>query len=102
MITGYITHDEAMVRDFIDNPAYADELLAAVISDVTGTVSHEEAVVRHFMEDPELGEIMLQDAIADGDIDEIRRVQRANKGSQIFVVLECNSCPCGGNSAGRL
>lgn len=46
---------------------------------ITGAVSHEEAVVRHFMEDPELGEIMLQDAIADGDIDEIRRVQRRIK-----------------------
>lgn len=33
MITGYMTHDEAMVRDFIKNPEYADELLAAVISD---------------------------------------------------------------------
>ena len=33
MITGYITHDEAMVRDFMEDPEYAEELLAMVTSD---------------------------------------------------------------------
>ena len=33
MITGYITHDEAMIRDFVEDPEYAEELLAAVMSD---------------------------------------------------------------------
>ena len=33
MITGYITHDEAMVRDFMEDPEYAEELLAMVASD---------------------------------------------------------------------
>lgn len=32
MITGYITHDEAMIRDFVEDPEYAEELLAAVKS----------------------------------------------------------------------
>ena len=43
---------------------------------ITGFVSHEEAVIRHFIEDPELAEIMLQDAIADGDTDEVKKIQR--------------------------
>ncbi len=33
MITGYITQDEAMVRDFMEDPEYAEELLAMVTSD---------------------------------------------------------------------
>ena len=43
---------------------------------ITGFVSHEETIIRHFIEDPELAEIMLQDAIAEGDADEVQRVQR--------------------------
>ena len=43
---------------------------------ITGSVSHEEAVIQHFIEDPELAQIMLQDAINDGDISEIRKIQR--------------------------
>lgn len=33
MITGHITHDEAMVKEFIENPDYAEELLKAVVQD---------------------------------------------------------------------
>ena len=42
---------------------------------ITDCISHEEAVIQHFMEDPELAEIMLQDAIADGDINEVQKIQ---------------------------
>ncbi len=33
MITDYITHDEAMIADFIEHPDYAEELLQAVRND---------------------------------------------------------------------
>lgn len=33
MITDYITHDDAMIQEFIDNPDYAEELLSAVHED---------------------------------------------------------------------
>ena len=42
---------------------------------IIGTIPHEEAVIQHFMEDPELAQIMLQEAINDGDIDEVRKIQ---------------------------
>ena len=40
-----------------------------------GEISHDEAMIRHLMLDPELADIMLEDAINDGDIREIRKVQ---------------------------
>ena len=43
---------------------------------ITDYITHEEAVIQHFIEDPELADIMLQDAIAEGDINEIRKIQR--------------------------
>ena len=33
MITDYITHDEAMINNFIENPDYANELLNAILND---------------------------------------------------------------------
>lgn len=33
MITGYITHEEAMIQDFINNSKYAEELLREVLLD---------------------------------------------------------------------
>ena len=33
MITGYISHDEAMIKHFAENPEYADELLNSVLTD---------------------------------------------------------------------
>ena len=46
------------------------------VNNLTSCISHEEAVIQHFIEDPELAQIMLQDAINDGDISEIRKIQR--------------------------
>lgn len=43
---------------------------------ITGYISHEEAMIKHFAEDPELAQIMLQDAINEGDISEIRLIQK--------------------------
>ena len=33
MVTGYVTHDEAMIKSFMEDPLYADELLADVLND---------------------------------------------------------------------
>lgn len=33
MTIGYITHDEAMIRNFIQEPEYADFLLTEVLAD---------------------------------------------------------------------
>ena len=33
MITDYITHDEAMINNFIENPDYANELLNTILND---------------------------------------------------------------------
>lgn len=53
------------------------------ITELKNCCSYEESVINHFAEDPELGEIMLNDAIKEGDIDEIRtvwhRIQEAKK-----------------------
>ena len=43
---------------------------------IIDTISHDEAIIQHFMEDPELAEIMLQDAIAEGDMNEVQKIQR--------------------------
>lgn len=43
---------------------------------ITGYIAHDEAVIQHFADDPELAQIMLQDAINEGDISEIRKIQR--------------------------
>ena len=33
MTTDYITHDEAMINDFIEHPDYANELLNTILTD---------------------------------------------------------------------
>ena len=33
MITSYITHDEAMIKSFMEDPEYAEELLKDVLTD---------------------------------------------------------------------
>jgi len=43
---------------------------------ITGYITHEESIIEAFMIDPELAEIMLNDAIKDGDIEEIRKIRR--------------------------
>lgn len=43
---------------------------------ITGCISHDEAMIAHFIEDPELAQVMLQDAINEGDIIEIRKIQQ--------------------------
>lgn len=43
---------------------------------IVSCVSHEEAVIQHFVEDPELAEMMLQDAITEGDLNEVQKIQR--------------------------
>ena len=43
---------------------------------ITGCISHDEAMIAHFIEDPELAQVMLQDAINEGDISEIRLIQK--------------------------
>ena len=39
------------------------------------TISHEEAVIQHFIEDKEFADLYLQTVLADGDAEEIRKVQ---------------------------
>ena len=39
-------------------------------------VPHEEVVIQHFTKDPELAYVMLDDAIRDGDIEEVRIIWR--------------------------
>ena len=39
-------------------------------------ITHEEATIQSFMRDPEFAEYMLQDAIAEGDFVEVRKIQR--------------------------
>lgn len=46
------------------------------INNLKCCVSHEEVMVEVFMEDPELAEMMLEDALAEGDLEEVRLVQR--------------------------
>ena len=41
-----------------------------------GEISHDEAMIRHLMLDPDLADIMLDDAINDGNMSEVRAVQR--------------------------
>lgn len=41
-----------------------------------GYITHEEATIQSFMRDPEFAEYALNDAIAEGDIEEIRTVWR--------------------------
>ena len=41
-----------------------------------GEISHDEAMIQHLMLDPDLADIMLDDAINDGDMSEVRAVQR--------------------------
>ena len=59
------------------------------ITNLKSCVSHEEVVIETFMEDPELAEIMLNDAIADGDIDEIRTIwRRMNEAKSRLAIPE--------------
>ncbi len=48
-----------------------------------GYITHEEATIQSFMRDPEFAEYALNDAIKEGDIDEIRtvwhRIQKAKE-----------------------
>lgn len=46
------------------------------INNLKSCISHEEATIQSYMRDPAFAEYMLQEAINDGDIDEIRKVQR--------------------------
>ena len=39
------------------------------------TISHDEATIRSFMRDPEYANYYLQTVLADGDAEEIRKVQ---------------------------
>ncbi|MBQ7216500.1 MAG: hypothetical protein IJS39_11020 [Synergistaceae bacterium] len=48
---------------------------AVIDAEHKGEISHDEAMIRHLMLDPDLADIMLEDAINDGDIHEIRKVQ---------------------------
>ena len=41
---------------------------------ITDYIEHNEAVIQHFIDDSELAEIMLNDAINDGNINQVRRV----------------------------
>ena len=56
-----------------------------------GFITHEEATIQSFMRDPEFAEYALNDAIEEGDIDDIRttwrRIQEAKKrkASQLSV-----------------
>ena len=46
------------------------------INNLKSCISHEEATIRSYMRDPEFAEFMLQDAINEGDISEIRLIQK--------------------------
>ena len=46
------------------------------VNNLKSCISHEEATIRSYMRDPDFAEFMLQDAINDGDISEIRKIQR--------------------------
>ena len=39
-------------------------------------IDHEEATIRSYMRDPDFANYMLQDAITEGDIDEVQKIQR--------------------------
>ncbi len=45
------------------------------INNLNACIDHEEATIRSYMRDPDFAEFMLQDAINDGDISEIRKIQ---------------------------
>lgn len=46
------------------------------INNLKSCISHEEATIRSYMRDPEFAEFMLQDAINEGDIPEVKKIQR--------------------------
>ena len=46
------------------------------INNLKSCIDHEEATIRSYMRDPEFAEYMLNDAIAEGDIVEIRKIQK--------------------------
>ena len=46
------------------------------VNNLNACISHEEATIRSYIRDPAFAEFMLQDAINDGDISEIRKIQR--------------------------
>lgn len=43
---------------------------------VTDYIDHEEATIQSYMRDPEFADYMLNEAINDGDITAIRKIQR--------------------------
>ena len=43
---------------------------------ITDSIDHEEAMIRSYMRDPMFAEYMLNDAIQEGDLNEVRRVWR--------------------------
>ena len=46
------------------------------INNLNSCIDHEEATILSYMRDPDFAQLMLQDAINEGDIDEIRKIQR--------------------------
>ena len=54
---------------------------------ITGYVTHEESVIEHFMKEPKLAEMMLDDAIADGDWEEVRTVWRRMKEAKARLAI---------------
>ena len=46
------------------------------INNLNACIDHEEATIRSYMRDPDFADFMLQDAINEGDISEIRLIQK--------------------------
>ena len=46
------------------------------INNLNSCIDHEEATILSYMRDPAFADFMLQDAINEGDISEIRKIQR--------------------------
>ena len=59
---------------------------------ITDYIDHEEATIQSYMREPEFGEYMLSEAIAEGDIAEVRKVYRrlteARRRMQMIPVAE--------------
>ena len=45
------------------------------MAELKGCVTHEEASIQSFMRNPDFAELVLREALADGDVREIRRVK---------------------------
>ena len=46
------------------------------INNLKSCITHEEATIRSFMRDPDFAQALLHDAMADGDSQEIEKIQR--------------------------